>query len=104
MPQGRILRDMGTHYTREVLHWQTGDPVPGRRQKINRFLCIGGPLAGVWRSSEELREEAPDQYSDYNAAGGRRGANKHSMVFIDHRYLHRLVVPLERNLEDRSSF
>lgn len=79
MRQGRIVRDMGTHYFREVIHWRTGQPT-GRRQRVNRFLCVGGPLAGAWRSSEELAHPDPNwrDYAPFNNAG----SSKHSMVFI----------------------
>lgn len=82
MTQGQIVSDMGTHYYREVRHWRTGEPT-GRRQRVQRYLCLGGPRNGVWRSADELINAGMiGEYHRYNAGGGRRGKNDHSMVFL----------------------
>jgi hypothetical protein len=71
------LADHGTHYF-----------VPSgntrRRRRVQRFLCVGGPLAGQARSFEELNE----QFGPYNWRDGpyapfnNAGTSKHKMVFI----------------------
>jgi hypothetical protein len=71
-----ILSDKGTHYFVKTAPILRGGPP--RRHRVQRYLCIGGPCAGVWRSSEELSLEAPGQYYPFNNAG----SSTHSMVYI----------------------
>lgn len=40
MAQGRILRDVGTHYTREMLHRQTGQPTGRHRRGKNNHSMV----------------------------------------------------------------
>ena len=77
-----ILSDKGTHYFIKTAPIMTGGPP--RRHKIRRWLCLGGPVADVWRSSEELAEQAPGEYYPFNNAG----SSSHSMV-----YIHRSLLP-----------
>lgn len=70
--------DKGTHYIKDAPPRQVGGP--RTRQRVRRFLCIGGPCAGAWRSREELIDAGLDRdYHRYNSAGGR---GNHSQIFV----------------------
>lgn len=79
MSKVEILADKGTHYFVKTAPIRPGGPP--RRHRVHRFLCIGGPVAGLWRSSMELSDEGlTAEYRDYNNASGRHQG--HSMVYI----------------------
>ena len=76
-----IVSDKGTHYYIIAKDWRGVE----RRRRINRFLCVGGPLNGLYRSGDEIREA--DLWRVY-CAFNNAGSSAHSMIFVHDEIIH----------------
>jgi len=74
------IEDKGKHV---LVYWHRNTVYNQGPSKEKKFLCIGGPLDGQWKSSTQLSIPHGFSYRAYNKADRNvRGAKIHSQVWI----------------------